>query len=191
MKIAAAAGRRFAGHADRRPGGRASPSCSLTRDLAGGMHDSIDRCQPRRSSSRHCGQWPLIWLDCIGLANIQLISEIGRIFSLHPLALEDDGQHRPAAEGRSLRGPCLRRAVRMIDDVTLNRYEQIAVFFGKNFVVTFQERAGDPFNPVRKRIESSACPNRLRARKRRLSRLCADRCDRRQLLPAGRGDRRQ
>src|SRR6476659_8825075 len=36
-----------------------------------------------------CGQWPLIWLDCVGLANIELISEIGRIFGLHPLALED------------------------------------------------------------------------------------------------------
>ena len=40
-------------------------------------------------SSRHCGQWPVIWLDCVGLANIELISEIGRIFGLHPLALED------------------------------------------------------------------------------------------------------
>jgi len=48
--------------------------------------------------------------------------------------------------------------VRMIDDVTSHRYEQIAVFFGKNFVVTFQEREGDPFNPVRKRIESSLGP---------------------------------
>ena len=54
--------------------------------------------------------------------------------------------------------------LQMIDDGALNRYEQIAVFFGENFVVTFQERPGDPFNPVRKRIEASN-PNRLRARK--------------------------
>ena len=40
-------------------------------------------------SNTHCEQWPVIWLDCTGLANIELISEIGRIFSLHPLALED------------------------------------------------------------------------------------------------------
>ena len=53
--------------------------------------------------------------------------------------------------------------VSMIDDVTAHRYEQIAVFFGRNFVVTFQEREGDPFDPVRKRIESSM-PNRLRSR---------------------------
>ena len=110
-----------------------------------------------------CGQWPIIWLDCVGLANIELIAEIGRIFGLHPLALEDVGQHRPAAEGRPLRGPCLRRP-QMIDDTAHNRYEQIAVFFGENFVVTFQERPGDPFDPVRKRIEASN-PNRLRARK--------------------------
>ncbi|TJW44678.1 MAG: magnesium and cobalt transport protein CorA, partial [Mesorhizobium sp.] len=37
----------------------------------------------------HCKAWPVIWLDCTGLANIPLIEEIGRIFGLHPLALED------------------------------------------------------------------------------------------------------
>src|SRR4029450_5618754 len=54
--------------------------------------------------------------------------------------------------------------LRMIDDLALIRYEQISVFFGERFVVTFQERAGDPFNAVRKRIELSN-PSRLRSRK--------------------------
>src|SRR6188474_1902006 len=110
-----------------------------------------------------CGQWPLIWLDCVGLANVELISEIGRIFGLHPLALEDTvntGQ-RPKVD---LFEDHAFVVLSMIDDTTLSRYEQIAVFFGENFVVTFQERPGDPFNPVRKRIEASS-PNRLRARK--------------------------
>lgn len=110
----------------------------------------------------HCDSWPVIWLDCTGLANIPLIEEIGRIFSLHPLALEDvvnTGQ-RPKVDFFEDHAFVV---VRMIDDVTAHRYEQIAVFFGKNFVITFQEREGDPFNPVRKRIESSM-PNRLRSR---------------------------
>jgi magnesium transporter len=110
----------------------------------------------------NCDKWPVIWLDCTGLANIQLIEEIGRIFNLHPLALEDvvnTGQ-RPKVDFFEDHAFVV---VRMIDDVTAHRYEQIAVFFGKNFVVTFQEREGDPFDPVRKRIESSM-PNRLRAR---------------------------
>jgi magnesium transporter len=110
-----------------------------------------------------CGQWPLIWLDCVGLANVELISEIGRIFGLHPLALEDTvntGQ-RPKID---LYEDHAFVVLSMIDDTSLNRYEQVAVFFGENFVVTFQERPGDPFDPVRKRIGASN-PNRLRARK--------------------------
>jgi len=110
-----------------------------------------------------CGQWPVIWLDCIGLANVELISEIGRIFRLHPLALEDTvntGQ-RPKVDFFEDHAFVV---LSMIDDTRQNRYEQITVFFGENFVVTFQERPGDPFNPVRKRIESSN-PSRLRARK--------------------------
>lgn len=110
----------------------------------------------------HCDKWPVIWLDCTGLANIPLIEEIGRIFSLHPLALEDvvnTGQ-RPKVDFFEDHAFV---AVTMIDDAASHRYEQIAVFFGRNFVVTFQEREGDPFDPVRKRIESSM-PNRLRER---------------------------
>lgn len=112
--------------------------------------------------STHCDRWPIVWLDCTGLANIALIEEIGRIFNLHPLALEDvvsTGQ-RPKVDFFEDHAFV---AMRMIDDVTAHRYEQIAVFFGANFVVTFQEREGDPFDPVRKRVASSE-PNRLRAR---------------------------
>ncbi|TKB14702.1 MAG: magnesium/cobalt transporter CorA [Mesorhizobium sp.] len=110
----------------------------------------------------HCDRWPVVWLDCTGLANIPLIEEIGRIFNLHPLALEDvvnTGQ-RPKVDFFEDHAFV---ALRMIDDVTAHRYEQIAVFFGRNFVVTFQEREGDPFDPVRKRIVASM-PNRLRSR---------------------------
>jgi magnesium transporter len=46
------------------------------------------------------GKWPVVWLDCAGLADVNLIAEIGKIFNLHPLALEDTvntGQ-RPKAD---------------------------------------------------------------------------------------------
>jgi magnesium transporter len=106
--------------------------------------------------------WPLLWLDCTGLADIALVEEIGRTFGLHPLALEDvvnTGQ-RPKVDFYDDHAFV---TLSMIDDTATQRYEQIAVFFGEKFVVTFQERAGDPFDPVRKRIESSN-PSRLRTR---------------------------
>ena len=107
-------------------------------------------------------KWPILWLDCTGLASIALIEEIGRIFGLHPLALEDvvnTGQ-RPKVDFFEDHAFVV---LSMIDDAARHRYEQIAVFFGRKFVITFQEREGDPFDPVRKRIESST-PNRLRQR---------------------------
>lgn len=107
-------------------------------------------------------KWQTLWLDCVGLGSIDLIREIGSIFKLHPLALEDvvnTGQ-RPKADFFDDHAFVV---CSMIDDVEKHRYEQVAVFFGANFVVTFQEREGDPFDPVRKRIEGPL-PNRLRSR---------------------------
>jgi len=111
---------------------------------------------------RNLDHWPLIWLDCTGLADIALIEEIGRTFGLHPLALEDvvnTGQ-RPKLDFYDDHAFL---TLSMIDDAATQRYEQISVFFGEKFVVTFQEREGDPFDPVRKRIESSGT-SRLRTR---------------------------
>ena len=112
---------------------------------------------------RVCGEWPVVWLDCVGLANIELISEIGRIFGLHTLALEDTVNTGQRAKVDFFEDHAF-VVLKMIDDTAEHRYEQIFIFFGENFVITFQERRGDPFNPVRKRIEVSN-PSRLRSRK--------------------------
>ncbi|PWK68352.1 magnesium/cobalt transporter CorA [Aminobacter sp. AP02] len=110
-----------------------------------------------------CDSWPVIWLDCVGLANIDLIEQIGHIFGLHTLALEDvvnTGQ-RPKADFFDDHAFFV---LSMIDDAKSGRYEQISFFFNDKFVVTFQEREGDPFEPVRQRIRTSN-PSRLRHRK--------------------------
>jgi magnesium transporter len=111
---------------------------------------------------KYCDEWPVIWLDCAGLADVTLIARIGELFGLHPLALEDTvntGQ-RPKVDFFDDHAFVV---ASMIDDAATNRYEQIAIFFSKKFVVTFQEREGDPFEPVRRRIETSQ-PSRLRTR---------------------------
>lgn len=107
-------------------------------------------------------KWPLLWLHCTGLASVDLIREIGRVFKLHPLALEDvvnTGQ-RPKVDFFDDNAFVV---LSMIDDLATHRYEQVSLFFSGKFVVTFQERPGDPFDPVRKRIEGPM-PNRLRSR---------------------------
>lgn len=113
---------------------------------------------------RACRQeWQLVWVDCVGLGDVDLVRELGAIFGLHPLALEDTvntGQ-RPKVDFYDDHAYVV---LRMIDEPAARRWEQISVFFGDDFVVTFQERSGDPFAPVRKRIEAPQ-PNRLRSRR--------------------------
>ncbi|NIR42793.1 MAG: magnesium/cobalt transporter CorA [Gemmatimonadetes bacterium] len=96
-------------------------------------------------------RWPVLWVNVNGLGGIEAIEGIGRIFDLHPLALEDvvNTNQRPKVEEYDehlfvvLRMPHL-------EDVFST--EQVGVFLGPGYVVTFQERRGDPFEPVRRRI---------------------------------------
>lgn len=109
------------------------------------------------------GQSKILWLDCAGLADVKLIEDIGKLFNLHPLALEDTvntGQRSKT----DIFDDHVFVLLSMIDEPATFRIEEISLFFGTDFVVTFQERTGDPFDAVRKRIDSSM-PNRLRAKK--------------------------
>nr|WP_246679284.1 hypothetical protein [Mesorhizobium sp. B1-1-6] len=83
----------------RRPPVGASPGTLIADPAARRSELRLTLISPQKSKTidnasiddvnANCEKWPVIWLDCTGLANIELIKEIGRIFSLHPLALED------------------------------------------------------------------------------------------------------
>jgi magnesium transporter len=99
-----------------------------------------------------CDEWPLVWLDCVGLGDTTLIGAIGEMFDLHRLALEDvvnTGQ-RPKAD---FFDDHVFVVLKMIDDATRDsRPEQLSLFFGEGYVITFQENEGDCFEPVRQRL---------------------------------------
>ena len=97
--------------------------------------------------------WPKIWLDCTGLANAEIVNEIGEAFQLHPLAREDvlNVGQRPKTE---FHGDHTFVVLPMLDRGHDLQREQVSIFFSKNYVLTFQEREGDVFDPVRRRIEA-------------------------------------
>lgn len=101
----------------------------------------------------YLGKWPVIWLNVDGLGDTAIISAIGEMFDLHPLALEDtvNTHQRPKTEDY---GGHIYTVCRMVnesnpDDPDL---EQISIFAGQGFVISFQEAAGDCWSPVRERI---------------------------------------
>ncbi|HSG81913.1 MAG TPA: magnesium/cobalt transporter CorA [Gemmatimonadota bacterium] len=97
----------------------------------------------------------VLWVNVDGLGDAATVERIGKIFGLHDLALEDVlNQHqRPKLEDYSSFLFFVARMPQFVEDSLHS--EQLSLFLGQNFVVTFQEREGDCFDPVRRRIRES------------------------------------
>lgn len=94
------------------------------------------------------------WVDIRSLANTEFIAEVGADFHIHPLALEDvlDTQQRSKLEEYD-NGLFFILHTLLLDKATLEiNSEQIALFIGKNFLVSFQEDPDDTFQNVRNRV---------------------------------------
>ena len=97
---------------------------------------------------------PLIWVNVCGLGDIGVLREIGELFGLHPLSLEDsiNVYQRPKIE---LYGDYYYVVARMAEMECRGSTEQLSLFFAENFVLTIQEKIGDCFDPIRERIRSA------------------------------------
>lgn len=102
------------------------------------------------------GNWPVTWINVNGLGNEAILRQIGTMFDLHPLALEDVVSLRQRSKVDDYQ-TTLYTAMRMLS-VSGNRLtgEQVSFFLGENFVLTFQEEEGDCLDPVRDRIRNQA-----------------------------------
>jgi magnesium transporter len=93
------------------------------------------------------------WLDIVGLENIKLIEEIGKIFQIHPLTLEDivNTDQRAKFEDYVSYTLTVVRKIRYSDSFIGG--EQVSILLLRDFVITFQESgSNDCFEPVRERI---------------------------------------
>jgi magnesium transporter len=106
-------------------------------------------------------KWPVVWVDVDGLGDLAVIEGLGRICGLHRLALEDalNGVQRPKAELYEQVYFVVVRMMMMKHSELAS--EQFNIFFGKGFVVTFQEKGGDVLDPVRDRIQGNKGKIRL------------------------------
>lgn len=93
----------------------------------------------------------VLWVDVTGLADIALIERVGQAFGLHQLSLEDvvNVHQRPKSEDFDHHAFIITRM--MLPNQGMES-EQVSMFVGDDFLVTFQERAGDCFEPVRERL---------------------------------------
>jgi magnesium transporter len=110
------------------------------------------------------GRDPVTWINVDGLNDLGLTEAIGEAFGLHPLVLEDvvnTGQ-RPKLEEYENYFFVVLRMLTLEENGRGVRSEQVGIVFGDRWVVSFQERAGDVWNPVRDRIRGKS--GRIRTR---------------------------
>jgi magnesium transporter len=101
------------------------------------------------------GKWPVVWVNVNGVAHAPTLDTIGEMFGLHRLALEDLGDVRQRSKVEAYGDDHLFVIVRMARLAPELDLEQVGVFLGRDFVVTFQERPGDVLEPLRQRIRLS------------------------------------
>ncbi len=98
-------------------------------------------------------RYPVTWLNVDGLGDVATIRRLGELFGLHPLALEDAVSAHQRAKVEEYKEH-LFIVVRTFELREHLEGEQVSIFLGKRFVVTFQERAGDCWGPVRERLRA-------------------------------------
>lgn len=97
------------------------------------------------------------WINIYGIHDTELIKQVGELFPVHSLILEDvlnTGQRAKAEEIEE----CLFIAMKMLTFEKESKQvtsEQLSIVVHKKFLITFQERPGDTFDSVRERIRGA------------------------------------
>ncbi|KUK14221.1 MAG: magnesium/cobalt transporter CorA [Synergistetes bacterium] len=97
------------------------------------------------------------WINVIGLHNTEAIRKVGEHLNLHPLVLEDilNVTQRPKVEFFDDYIFLVLKMLTYNPELRKIESEHISVILGQKFVLTFQEKRGDLFDPVRGRIRSN------------------------------------
>ncbi|NCO59805.1 MAG: magnesium and cobalt transport protein CorA [Deltaproteobacteria bacterium CG_4_8_14_3_um_filter_51_11] len=96
------------------------------------------------------------WINFCGIHDIATVAALGERLSIHPLVLEDivNTRQRPKVE---IYEGYIYIVLKMLSydrvEARLDS-EQVSLIMGPGYVVTFQERPGDVFDPVRQRLRA-------------------------------------
>jgi len=97
------------------------------------------------------------WINVNGLHDTELIKKLGDHFGIHPLVLEDivHTNQRAKVEDYEDNIYVVARLLHRGEVDTEVKAEQVSFVIGPNYVLTFQERPGDVFEPVRHRLRGA------------------------------------
>ncbi len=98
------------------------------------------------------GKHPVMWIDATGLDDAAAIEQLGEFLGLHRLALEDMVTIPQRSKVEEYPGH-LFTVTQIPTYNTCLEMEQVSIFTGKDFVLTWREHPGNVFDIVRKRLQ--------------------------------------
>ncbi len=107
---------------------------------------AADECLPYLSKDS------VTWLHLEGPMRAETIKNIGNIFELHPLTLEDvlnKGQRPKVEDYDNLMFIIMSVPVEVNGKIEI---EQLSIFLADNYIISFHDGSSDPFDPLRKRL---------------------------------------
>ncbi|MBC2855700.1 magnesium/cobalt transporter CorA [Cetobacterium sp. 2A] len=106
----------------------------------------------------------ITWIDVDGIHNVDLIENIGKLYNIDYLILEDllnNGQ-RPKLDEREDFIFIVLKMITLKENTDEIEYEQVSFILGSNFLITFQEKPKDIFKLIRNRIDHGLGKTRKR-----------------------------
>lgn len=95
------------------------------------------------------------WIHIDGLQEIPLLEQMGSLFGLHPLILEDilNTEQRPKSEDH---GEYIYIVLRLFHEDPGGSLipEQVSIVIGPHWLISLQEKKGNLFDPVRERLRN-------------------------------------
>ncbi|UCG31410.1 MAG: magnesium/cobalt transporter CorA [candidate division WOR-3 bacterium] len=111
----------------------------------------VEDCYPFKEKST------VTWINVDGIHDVDIIEKIGENYGVHPLLLEDilNTEQRPKIEDFEDYIFLVLKMLAFDEKEHEVKIEQVSFVIGPNYVISFQEKEGDVFDPVRERIRNA------------------------------------
>ncbi len=113
--------------------------------------ENIEDCFPFKDKPT------VTWINIDGLHEVDIIGKVGARSGIHPLILEDivHTAQRPKIEDLGDYIFIVLKMISLDENQGEIMGEQVSLVLGPNYVISFQEREGDIFDPIRERIRNA------------------------------------
>jgi magnesium transporter len=112
--------------------------------------ESVQQLKPYKTSDT------VSWVIIEGLADIELFTELGQLFDIHPLVLEDilNTHQRPKLDEYEDYLYLVLKCFEVIDEEFTVNQEQVSLLLFENMLFTFKEKRDDLLTPVTTRLQA-------------------------------------